>query len=587
MATYDGSIRINSKIDSSGATKGATAINAALALIEGNAAKAGAALAAAFAPAIIVTAILTVVAKLGELGGKAIEVASDLDEVQNVVDVTFGSMAGSVNEFAQSSLKSFGLSQLAAKQYSSTIGAMLKSMGFATDQAAEMSTTIAGLAGDIASFYNLDPGTAFEKLRSGISGETEPLKQLGINLSQANLEAYAMSQGIKTAYSSMSEMQKATLRYNYILSVTSDAQGDFARTSNSWANQTRLLNEQWSELLGMIGPFLTQVLLPALQYLNNLLSNIIATLRKLGLGTQNISSTASDAAESQNDLADGIAAAGKAANNALASFDELETRQKGLGGASVGFDSSGLDDLKTALTDTLGADDTGNGLDLKLVVTPDWRDWGDPPISSPVLVPVEPDLSEYPATEEAWRDILTPLPTPVYIPHWGLLESFLPETEGVLAESENMWDGLVSAAAVGAAALGFKLADASKSFEDLQENGSLNTDILRGNVVQNMTQMAIGSIIASGLFASGVSKNVHDTAENSIENTNKMYQSMYASEVAFIPPSLDALTSWGNGVIEIGVQTIKGFGIPILDGLQSIWESIVSVAKATGQAVKG
>ena len=132
-----------------------------------------------------------------------IDYASDLAEVQNVVDVTFGSATEAVNSWSKECLAAYGMNEVSAKRYAGTLGAMLKSSGLAGDAIVDMSKDMVGLAGDMASFYNLDLETAFEKIRSGISGETEPLKQLGINMSVANLEAYALSQGIKTAYKEM------------------------------------------------------------------------------------------------------------------------------------------------------------------------------------------------------------------------------------------------------------------------------------------------------------------------------------------------------------------------------------------------
>ena len=181
------------------------------------------------------------------------QVASDLQEVQNVVDVTFGEQGSQkINGWSQSLLNAYGLSELAAKKYSSTLGAMLKSSGMADEQTMQMSQNLTMLAGDMASFYNLDSEAAFEKLRSGISGETEPLKQLGINMSVANLQAYAMSQGIKKSYGEMSQAEQTALRYNYIMQATADAQGDFSRTSGSFANQQKLLRENFSQLAGKI-----------------------------------------------------------------------------------------------------------------------------------------------------------------------------------------------------------------------------------------------------------------------------------------------------------------------------------------------
>ncbi len=211
--------------------------------------------------AAFATALAAGSAAIVAFGKKGIDLASDLQEVQNVVDTTFGEKgAAQIEKFATSAIENFGLSELSAKQMSSTMGAMIKSMGLADEEVLKMSQSMTGLAGDMASFYNLDPTEAFEKLRAGISGETEPLKQLGINLSAVNLQAYAVSQGIEKAYEKMTEAEKVTLRYNYILSVTKDAQGDFAKTSDSYANQTRILGEEVNALAAEMG----DILLPAM-----------------------------------------------------------------------------------------------------------------------------------------------------------------------------------------------------------------------------------------------------------------------------------------------------------------------------------
>ena len=162
-------------------------------------------------------ALSSAVANLGrellDFAKSGIDTASDLQEVQNVVDVTFGEEGSKkIEEFAKSAAGSFGMSALSAKQFTGTMGAMLKSMNLGDTEVEEMSIALAGLAGDMASFYNLDPEEAFVKLQSGISGETEPLKQLGINMTVANLEAYALSQGINTAWKEMTQAEQATIR---------------------------------------------------------------------------------------------------------------------------------------------------------------------------------------------------------------------------------------------------------------------------------------------------------------------------------------------------------------------------------------
>ena len=192
-----------------------------------------------------------------DLGKSAIEAASDLQEVQNVVDVTFGAGANQIEAWAKTAGEQFGLTELQAKRFTSTLGAMMKSSGLAGDEIIGMSTDLAGLAADMASFYNLDFDTAFQKIRSGISGETEPLKQLGINMSVVNLEAYAMTQGITKSFNEMSQGEQTMLRYQYLMQATADAQGDFARTSStSFANMKRQLQTNLETISASIGSYL-------------------------------------------------------------------------------------------------------------------------------------------------------------------------------------------------------------------------------------------------------------------------------------------------------------------------------------------
>lgn len=188
-----------------------------------------------------------------EMVVQGVELASALTEVQNVVDVTFGDDADKIYRWSEAASTAFGMSELQAQQFTGTLGAMLKSMGVTDDAIVEMSTDMTGLAGDLASFYNLDIETAFEKIRSGISGETEPLKQLGINMSVANLNAYALAEGIGKTYEAMTAAEQATFRYNYLMSVTADAQGDFTRTSDSFANQQRILQLNLQNVSAEIG----------------------------------------------------------------------------------------------------------------------------------------------------------------------------------------------------------------------------------------------------------------------------------------------------------------------------------------------
>lgn len=210
-------------------------------------------------------------------GTYAVKMASDLNEVQNVVDTTFENSSETINKFAKSAAEQFGISELSAKQFTGTMGAMLKSMGLGNKDITDMSIALAGLSGDMASFYNLDPAEAFEKLRAGISGETEPLKQLGINMSVVNLEAFAMSKGITKSYDSMTQAEQATLRYQYIMETTADAQGDYSKTADSTANKTRTTMLQFQTLSAELG----QQLLPIVNDVLGVLQNVIKWFNNL------------------------------------------------------------------------------------------------------------------------------------------------------------------------------------------------------------------------------------------------------------------------------------------------------------------
>ena len=203
------------------------------------------------------------------IGKDALQAASDLEEVQNVVDVTFGS-AGSkkIEAWAKAAGDQFGLTETQAKRFTSTLGAMMKSSGLAGDEIVDMSTDMAGLAADMASFYNLDFDTAFQKIRSGISGETEPLKQLGINMSVANLEAFALQKGLDKTFSEMTQGEQVMLRYQYLMQATADAQGDFSRTMDGFANSKRLFETNLETLKTNLGGFILDVVTPAIAGIN-------------------------------------------------------------------------------------------------------------------------------------------------------------------------------------------------------------------------------------------------------------------------------------------------------------------------------
>ena len=217
---------------------------------------------------------------LVDFGKESITLASDLEEVQNVVDVTFTTMSNDVNKFAQDAMRSAGLSETAAKQYTGTFGAMAKSLGFSEKSVYAMSTSLTQLTGDISSFYNIGHEEAAQKLNAVFTGETESLKELGIVMTQTNLDSFALANGFGKTTAEMTEQEKAALRYQYVLHGLDDAVGDYSRTSDSWANQTKLLSQQWDQLKASVGAVLIEALDPIVSVLNTLVLPVLNLFAK-------------------------------------------------------------------------------------------------------------------------------------------------------------------------------------------------------------------------------------------------------------------------------------------------------------------
>lgn len=257
------------------------------------------------------------VGKLIQFGKESIELGSDLAEVQNVVDVTFTTMSDKVNEFAKNAMTSAGLSETMAKRYVGTFGAMSKSFGFSESQAYDMSTALTQLTGDVASFYNISQDLAYIKLKSVFTGETETLKDLGVVMTQSALDQYALANGYGKTTSEMTEQEKVALRLAFVQKQLSAASGDFIRTSDSWANQVRVMQLQLQSLKATVGQGLINIFTPVLKVINILLGKL-ATLA-----------------------------------NAFKSFTELITGKKSSGqtsgsGAGLTGDASGVQDTADA-----------------------------------------------------------------------------------------------------------------------------------------------------------------------------------------------------------------------------------------------
>lgn len=322
--------------------------------IQSLAKKAGAALASAFA-----------VKKLVDFGKECIALGSDLQEVQNVVDVTFPRMSKQVDEFAKNAASQFGLSEIMAKRFTGTFGAMAKAFGFSEQAAYEMGTTLTGLAGDVASFYNISQDEAYTKLKSVFTGETESLKDLGVVMTQTALDSFALANGYGKTTAAMSEAEKVALRYAFVQKQLNAAAGDFSRTADGWANQVRILNLQFDTLKGTIGQGLINVFTPVLKVINSVIgklqtlanaflavTNLFAGKKQksggMGAVTQD-AEAAADAVGGVGEAAQGAAGAAKKAAKDMAkafSIDELnivtpESESGGSGGGAGG--AAGMD----------------------------------------------------------------------------------------------------------------------------------------------------------------------------------------------------------------------------------------------------
>lgn len=309
----DGSVIIDTRMDTSGVQNGVSAIRQSFNGLGSVVKKLGVLIGGAFA-----------IGKLAQFGKECIELGSNLAEVQNVVDVTFTTMSDKVNEFAKNAMTSAGLSETMAKQYVGTFGAMSKSFGFSEQQAYDMSTALTQLTGDVASFYNISQDLAYIKLKSVFTGETETLKDLGVVMTQTALDQYALANGYGKTTSKMTEQEKVALRLAFVQDQLSAASGDFIRTSDSWANQVRVLQLQLQSLKATVGQGLINLFTPVLRVINILLgklatlANAFKSFTELITGKKSSGQTgASGAGLAGTDaIADTADQYGEAANNA-------------------------------------------------------------------------------------------------------------------------------------------------------------------------------------------------------------------------------------------------------------------------------
>lgn len=280
------------------------------------------------------------IAAVTKLTKDCIEVGSNVTEVQNVVDTAFKDLSWQADQWASNAMTNFGLSELSAKKYMGVFGQMSNAMGITGKAALDMAENVTGLTGDVASFYNLGTDEAYTKLKSIWTGETETLKDLGVIMTQTNLDQYALNNGFGKTTAKMTEQEKVMLRYQYVTSALSNATGDFVKTQDSWANQTRILTLRFQQLKASLGKGFIALFTPILRGFNSLLAGLQKVADGFASFVQML--TGADISSSMGSISADIAGigddAGGAADNVSGIGDAAKKTAKDIEKSLAGFD---------------------------------------------------------------------------------------------------------------------------------------------------------------------------------------------------------------------------------------------------------
>jgi hypothetical protein len=569
-----------------------------------------------------------------DFGKAAIKASSDLEEIQNVTNTVFGNMAKDVDNFSKNLIESYGIGELSAKKYASYMGAMLKSSGISGKAIKEMSENLTLLTADMASFYNLGTDEMFQKLMSGMTGETMPLKQLGINMNVANLEAFALSQGIRKSWQEMNQAEQVMLRYNYLMAVTGDAQGDFARNNDTWANSVKILKEKWQEFLGIAGKGLQEILLPVVKFLTKVLDILIKistavekvfaiiTGKKVDVEPNQVGAVqdytdtigdmegiSKDAAKGQKDLGKGIKDAAKAAKGALAPFDELNILQQNSADAGAGGGLDGLNlnnDFKVKPVDDTGgfkkAKDEGNKFFVwfgdkwnrlkEMVAIPIMvAEPVFPTIPSPVYNPDWGlDLPQIPAP------LFPPIPAPVYEPVWNLIPPPVPAVdysqyafslEKMKIRTSEVFVRIQENVGIALETLNTNI---GLSYEWLKETTAGLLLGLETNVTAAMERMNvnISTVLETietnyGIHKENVAVLATGIATVLVTNINKGLSTMGANTNKTIETIETNLQTFGKNVGNIAVEIAKGFANNLSEGFKTASQNFATFANSVGR----
>lgn len=508
---------------------------------------------------------------LFKLGKDAINMASSLQEVQNVVDVAFGSMAWKAEQFSKSALEAFGMSELSAKKTASTYMAMASGMGLGAEKASDMAITMAGLTGDVASFFSISRELADTKLKSVFTGETETLKDLGIVMTQTNLQAYALSQGISKNVSDMSQAEITTLRYNYVLDQLSLAQGDFARTSGSWANQTRILQERFKQLLGIVGNGLIAALTPAVQFLNMLVgkfitfANVVSAVFGRLFGKKSGGEQATSGFTSASNAAKTATASTGGLNNALKGTEGQAKKTAKALGSLAGFDelntiSAGGGSNSGDKNDTGGSGSSSGGYAIDPI---DWDSAFKEPDTSGIEATVDKVMGyinrfrdflkkNAPVISSLLAGVLAGLVSFEVIKNWGLL----------VTPVKNLFTNLGALFAL---------------FKDVGVVQTLSVVFTGLNAPALAVAVAIGAITAALVYLYQTSETFRNIVNEAVTNLFDILTSLWTGVLqplfAFIADVLSTiLVPLGTLIAEIFVKGVEAVFTVVL----SLWNNILA-----------
>lgn len=588
----DGKVTIDTSLNTDGFEKGVKSLPSKLNSVSSSLKGIATAAVAAFS----VKAIL-------DFGKAAIEIGSSVAEVQNVVDTAFGDMTYKVEEFSKVAIEQFGMSTLSAKKTASTYMAMAKGMGIADEAASDMAISLAAMTGDIASFFNISQELADVKLKSVFTGETETLKDLGVVMTQANLKAFALSKGITKSLESMSQAELVGLRYNYVMESLSLAQGDFAKTSESWANQSRILSENWKEFLSIVGQGLINVLSPLLSILNDVVTTMTGMAQSLISPITETAEATKQAYQAADAVASGFENATEAAQElkkVTAGFDEMTILSSETGQATAGgsISSISVPTLDFGTPDTSGVNTAATKIKeifegLKQYITtvfaPSITSWGG--AFSSIVTPITQAITLISSSLSLlWNESLAPFGS-------YLLEQFIPNIANTFSTVLAPIFGELMPVLINEFANDFAFASnkINQIFQDIilpvfNLFETVVNDALSGinsawanygeNILKNFTKMKDG---IREIWDKIYTKLLKPGFDALISTVSKLWKNhlkpLWDNISEFIGALVEAITVLWNNVLKPYVSYLIDYLAPQLEnGFRAIWSVIETVA---------